>query len=329
MPPDPRPHDSDSDDAVDPSRGLVPATALTTVRDLTKVRGPEDLPPSVARELAEIVATHRPTVGDFLRGVWPWFAVLPVFAIPAVVAGSWAHLVPSLVGIGFGLYATWRGAPFRKADEHMKELGIGWRGRRRIVKKLAAVVGAVPAEDIAARPSAEHVFRQLEPGGVDIVPTGKVVAHRISRAEEMDDEMARSVAGQWLEWRTRTRLNGLLNLGVLAWLGIVLGSLATGLPLAILAVLFAVGTGGSLLGQLIVSVAGRRHLRTQLREAGLDKKEQQRVLRACRDVARRRELRRAPRAERMARIAAGLQEVLGIRSSSQPALEPGSTDTPR
>lgn len=327
MPSEPRPQHRDGDDVVDPPVGLVPATALTTVRDLTRVREARDLPPSVARELAEIVATHRPTVDDFLRREWPLFATLPVFAVPALVAASWAHLLPSLAGVGFGVYATWRGAPLRKANEHMKELGIGWRARRRIVKKLGAIVGAFPAEDISVRPSAEHVLRQLEPGGADIVPTAKIVAVRISRADEMDDQMANVVAGQWLEWRTRTRLNGLLNLGILAWLGIVLGSLGSDLPVALLAVLFAAGSGASVLAQLGVSIAARGHLRTQLREAGLDKQEQRRVLRACVVVARRRELRRAPRTERVARMAAGLQEVLGSRSSSQPALEPGSTDT--
>ena len=118
-----------------PTSPTSPTTALTTTRKLGHVTGTENLPPSVAREVAEIVATYPVTGADFLR-----HDVLKLAIRMALIGGGYAVwvgtalavmsvVIGSLLGICISLPILWR-----------KRL---WRGPSSTSRKAASAGGPV------------------------------------------------------------------------------------------------------------------------------------------------------------------------------------------
>jgi hypothetical protein len=256
------------------AQALVSSTAaLTTTRDLAHVTGPENLPPSVAREIAEIVATYRVTPADFMRHDVP-----KLLGTTAFVFLMTYKTTPVWTVIAFAAAAPirWRRTPLLRAQQHLKDLGIGTVARSAIGGKLAAIVGIAPAPDPARRPGVDDIVALLAPGGEDPWAPGKKAAPRaLITATELDVTVARSVVRSTLERRRRER--GMWGVFVLlaAVLVGVYGHAAT-----MIAIVVACGvTCGVVLRLLQRTVM--KHMLTSL---GLAPAEQQRIVSALKQV---------------------------------------------
>jgi hypothetical protein len=266
------------------AQALVSSTAaLTTTRDLAHVTGPENLPPSVAREIAEVVATYRVTPADFVRhDLLKLGATTGAVLLLALVFLGAPSAVGALIGFGMAVPLTWRKAPLARAQQHLKELGIGWRARRRVGTKLAAIVGASPAPDPAQRPAVDEIVALLAPGGEDPwAPMQKAEPRALLTASELDVTVARSVVAHALDYRRRERglvvVLGLLALGS-AGFAVVKGSALFGALMVVsLAVSGSVGLGFGRLMQ-------RPVLKRMLTSLGLAPAEQQRIVSALKQV---------------------------------------------
>jgi hypothetical protein len=262
---------------------LVSSTAaLTTTRDLKHVTGPENLPPSVAREVADIVAIYRVTPAEFVRhDLLKLGATTGTMFLFALVFLGTASAVGALIGFGIALPLTWRRAPLARAQQHLQELGIGWRARRRLVTKLAAIVGTSPATDPAQRPAVDQIVALLAPGGEDPWAQTDKAAPRALIASDLDVTVARRVVTQTLDYRRRER-NMLVTFGMIA-LGMggfaaLKGSLFLGGSLAALAALTAVGGLG------LVRLVQGPILKRMLTTLGFAPAEQQRITGALKQV---------------------------------------------
>jgi hypothetical protein len=139
------------------------AGALTHVHTLADVKVPEDLPPEVARELAELVSNRRNTWGRWARDMIPRVLIGAAFAIPStyyanLIFGLW-WFVPVILIAPF----PWQTQVYGVLSDRMRELGIGARARRRIFARIVKLVGKRPRIDPDERPSADRVLELLAP----------------------------------------------------------------------------------------------------------------------------------------------------------------------
>jgi hypothetical protein len=197
----------------DPSTAQAPsaaAGALSTVVDLSKVKGPEELPPSVAQELGEIVATHEGGWRDVLvKDGLKQLGVVGAFGLLALTGAMpvmrWAFFGAAL-SLPLGLMQTRRQAPYLMAIEHLKQLGVGWNARRRILKKLRQIAGTFPAAAPADRPPAVEIAALLEPKGDEMGrQTVLAAAPHADRLDQLPERTARVVVDQRLVFKRRVR----------------------------------------------------------------------------------------------------------------------------
>ena len=268
-----------------------PTTALTTTRKLGHVTGTENLPPSVAREVAEIVATYQVTGADLLRHdvpkLWP---IVLIFVLPFICIGVPKAALAFLGLLPLALTRLRQKAPLSRAQQHLKELGIGWRARRRLGTKLAAIVGSTPAQDPAKRPGVEEIVAFLAPGGQDPwAPSTSKAAPAVLTPSARDATLARSVVSHALEGRLREYgLYGFFGaLGVcMGVTRIVFGSPSPSVALVVLliSVLFV---GVSLAALRIMN---RRILGRMLASLGVSPAEQERIVAALKPLLGRKAL---------------------------------------
>lgn len=249
------------------------AGALRTVIDLSRVRGPQDLPPSLAEELGEIVATH---VGDwksvFLRDGLKAFGMVGAFGLMALLTGlpmlRWAFF-GAAISLPFTAVQLKRQAPLLMAGEHLKQLGVGWNARRMIVKKLRQIVGTFPATRTEDRPGAGEIAALLDPQGEEMGRQAALpAAPHADRLEQLPERTARVVVDQRLVFKRRLRGVGVL-LGIIYL--VVLGPLLSKVSIG-----FILGLGAALAVQMALSLALsipliHRQLRAPLVAVGLGK----------------------------------------------------------
>jgi hypothetical protein len=306
-----------------------PTTALTTTRKLGHVTGTENLPPSVAREVAEIVATYQVTGADFLRhevlklgvrvaliGVGYAVCFGGEFAVKSVVIGT-------PLGFCMALPILWRKAPLARAQQHLKESGVGWRARRRLGIKLAAIVGSTPAKDPAKRPGVDEIVALLAPGGEDPwAPTMAPTRRALLTAGELDPTLARSVVSHSLDRirqeRTLAAFFGILGIGMGAF------SLASGVPVLALAMLSALVFGGGS-GLIVGRLMNRRVLGKMLASLGVVPAEQERIVAALKPLLGRKALGAVPADQRHEVLAQRLVEAL---AATAPSALPASSSEP-
>jgi hypothetical protein len=306
-----------------PLRQQAPVAALTVLEDPKKVFGPEDLSPKMAREIATLVASHRPTAKEMLaHEVPPLVAILAALGGAALFLGpgviSWPALAGGLIGGSVGLLNAWRAAPIRAASRALKKMGVPLRGRRRILKKIQNIVGTFPPRDPADRPSAEEIAQHLEPALQDDglqAPLARPA--RIANAEELEERPARTLVDQWLTWRFRGRVVAWIYGGIPLSLVVLL--LAKGLPfkvlISVMAIQLPILLGSLGLFHLIIQGKLRKHLR----ELGLEKKEQKRILQLLRRLVRGKALRKLKRPDKVRALSQAL--LTELQAPKNPALE--------
>ena len=307
-----------------PTSPTSPTTALTTTRNLGHVTGTENLPPSVAREVAEIVATYRITGAEFMRHDVLKLGTTTglVFVLALVLVGA-SGAVGALVGFGIALPLLWQKAPLSRAQQHLKELGIGWRARRRLGIKLAAIVGSTPAKDPAKRPGVDEIVALLAPGGEDPwAPTTAPVPRALLTAGALDATLARSVVSHALD---RLRQERTLA-AIFGALGLVIGafSLARGGPMLAVAMLSALVFGGGS-GLVLGRLMNRRVLGKMLASLGVVPAEQERIVVALKPLLGRKALGAVPADQRHEVLAQRLVEAL---AATAPSALPASSSEP-
>ena len=312
---------------LEPTSPTSPTTALTTTRKLGHVTGTENLPPSVAREIAEIVATYQVTGADFLR-----HDVLKLAVRMALFGGGYAVwvgtalavmsvVIGSLLGICISLPILWRKAPLARAQQHLKESGIGWRARRRLGIKLAAIVGSTPAKDPARRPGVDEIVTLLAPGGQDPwAPSTSMAPPAVLTPSALDATLARSVVSHTLERLQQERVGwavvGVFGVGSL----IILKNAPIAAAVVMLVImLFSCGVGMAA-GRLM----GRRILGRMLASLGVVPAEQERIVAALKPLLGRKALAAIPADQRQDVLAQRLVEALAVTTT--PALPASSSE---
>ena len=262
---------------LEPTSPTSPTTALTTTRKLGHVTGTENLPPSVAREVAEIVATYQVTRADLLRHdvpkLWP---IALIFMLPFICIGVPKAGLAFLGLLPLALTRIRQKAPLSRAQQHLKELGIGWRARRRLGTKLAAIVGSTPAQDPAKRPGVEEIVAFLAPGGQDPwAPSTSMAAPAVLTPSARDATLARSVVSHAVEARQREYVLYIVfgGVGVPMWAGMVFGSPSPSVVLVIVltSLLFVP------LSLAAVRIINRRMFERLLASLGVVPAEQERI----------------------------------------------------
>jgi len=302
-----------------------PTTALTTTRNLGHVTGTENLPPSVAREVAEIVATYRITAAEFLRhDVLKLGGTTALVLVLSLVFVGASGAIGALVGCCMALPMLWQKAPLSRAQQHLKESGIGWRARRRVGTKLAAIVGSTPAREPAKRPSVDEIVALLAPGGEDPwSPSATATPPAALTASTIDATLARSVVSHTLERLQRERLLGVM-FGVL---GVGLGGLTllrnapTAVAVILVVTIFFSGGLGLALGRLM----NRRVLGRMLASLGVVPAEQERIVVALKPLVGRTALAAIPADQRHEVLARRLVEAL---AATTPAVLEASSSEP-
>lgn len=309
-----------------PTSPTSPTTALTTTRNLGHVTGTENLPPSVAREVAEIVATYRITAAEFMRHdvLKLGTTTALIFAFALIFVGA-SGAIGALVGFSMALPMLWQKAPLSRAQQHLKELGIGWRARRRLGTKLAAIVGSTPAKDPAKRPSVDEIVTLLAPGGEDPwAPSTSMAPPAVLTPSARDATVARSVVSHTLERLQRERglavLFGALGVGMGA-LTLARGSPVFVAVLILVTILFSGGLGLAL-GRLM----NRRVLGRMLASLGVAPAEQGRVVGALKPLLSRAALAAIPADQRQEVLAQRLVESLAAMA---PATLPAPPSVPQ
>jgi hypothetical protein len=303
-----------------------PTTALTTTRKLDHVTGTENLPPSVAREVAEIVATYQVTRADLLRHdvpkLWP---IALIFVLPFICIGVPKAALPLAGLLPLALTRLRQKAPLSRAQQHLKELGIGWRARRRLGTKLAAIVGSTPAQDPAKRPGVDEIVAFLAPGGQDPwAPSTSMAAPAVLTPSARDATLAHSVVSHAFEGRLREYgLYGFFGaLGVcMGAMRIVFGSPSPSVALVVLltSVLFV----GLSLGAL--RIMSRRVLGRMLASLGVVPAEQERIVAALKPLLSRASLAAIPAYRRQEVLSKRLVEAL---AATAPSALPASSSEP-
>jgi hypothetical protein len=308
---------------LEPTSPTSPTTALTTTRKLGHVTGTENLPPSVAREVAEIVATYQVTGADFLRHdvltLGPRVALVSVLAVACV--GDIVGVIAPLVGFCIALPKLWLQAPLTRAQQHLKESGIGWRARRRLGIKLAAIVGSTPAKDPAKRPGVDEIVTLLAPGGQDPwAPSTSMAAPAVLTPSAGDATLARSVVSHTLQRLQQERLVW-VTFGALSLLTLILMKNAPiAFPVVLLVLMWFVGRVGLAVGRLM----SRRVLGRMLASLGVAPAEQDRIEGALKPLLSRASLAAIPADRRQEVLAQRLVE--GLAATTTPALPASSSE---
>ena len=297
--------------------------ALTTTRDLKHVTGPEDLPPSVARDIAVIVSTYRVTAPDFARDMLKLGVTTgAVVAVALMVFG-----VPSAVGAAVGFFMAlpmlWQKAPLARAQQHLKELGIGWNARRRLATKLSAIVGSLPARDPAERPGADEIVALLAPGGIDpwapsTAPTPRVLV----TANTLDATLANSVVAHTLQRQQRER-GIILMFGVMS-VGMTALTIGRGAPWWVGAIIVATIAVSMGIGFALGRVMNKKIVGRMLATLGVAPAEHTRIIAALKPLMKRKALADIPTARRREVLTARLVQAL----SSSPPSSPSSSPSP-
>ena len=261
---------------------VAPATALTTVVDLSRVKTSHDLPPSVAVDVGEIVSTQVWTWGETIRSQAPkQFGIAAVLGVAALLYPSGlltSAALGGLVGAFFGMVQMKRQAPLLAAGEHLKSLGVGFWARRRIVKRLREIVGTFPAKDPAARPDGIKIAAMLNPAGEEMGRHAALPApERATSLEEVPQGVARVVSEQHMVLRRRVSWS-------LGGFGLLMGGYAVSLVwskagwFAIMIVLI-LGLQG-VFSWVLVRAMVKRQLRAPLVALGLTKAQADQGLKA-------------------------------------------------
>lgn len=285
--------------------------ALTTTRqELAAVTGPEDLPPSVARQMAEIVATYRMTGADAARDLLRLGATTAVVAAIALLLVSPASAVGAMFGFFMAVPMVLKKAPLTRVQQHLREIGIGWKARRRLMTKLAAIVGSLPARDPADRPAVDEIVALLAPGGVDPwAPSSVPGAPRVLvTTDSVDITLARSVVGHILDRRQRER-TVLVTIGAVG-VGTVGLLLSRGAPLWIAAMMGLVLLTSYGIGVALGRVLSRRLLGRMVATLGVDVVERDRLLAALKPLLSRKALSTIPKDRQREVLAARLVEAV-------------------
>jgi hypothetical protein len=142
--------------------GASTAGALTHVHTLADVERPEDLPPEVAREIAELVSSRRQSIVRWLKDSLVWWLLTGV-SVGAGQLVSEAFYVFVLVFAFLPFSRPWRRQLYRVLQDRLRELGLSRRARVRIVARVESLLGRYPRLDPDERPSAERVLELLAP----------------------------------------------------------------------------------------------------------------------------------------------------------------------
>ncbi len=314
-----------TDAAVLPTSSTI---ALTTTRKFTDVTGPENLPPSVARQMAEIVATYRVTGSDFARDVARLGVGTAAFVAVMLAFFSAASAVGAVIGGVMALPLVWQKGPLTRVQEHLKELGIGFTARRKLMRKLAAIVGNLPARDPAQRPAVDEIVALLAPGGIDPwAPSTPVVPRVLITTSSIDATLASSVVAYSLDRAHRERRLVMM----MAVTGVGMGALTVfrGAPWWIAAVFIGCVTLGTALGLSLGRLMNRRGLNRLLATLGVAAAEQDRVIVALKPLLQRKQVKAIAPQQRREVLTAQLVQALTTSTPALPAADDAEVEVER
>lgn len=217
------------------------AGALTHVHTLADVRRPEDLPPEVAEEIAELLATRRYTIGRWLKDGLPSNLAAAAAFVAFHYVSSW-FFFPGVYFAIRGLSRAWTEQLYGVLDERLRELGLSRRARVAIRHRVVELLGPQPRTDPAERPRAARLLEHLAPQRDRL--GGRVAAPVMSAVEREHDDV-RMAALAYLRTSRITALGGWLGGAMLVAMGGVW--IGTGNPVELAGGTMVVGAGIGLL----------------------------------------------------------------------------------